>query len=157
MTATDLATAQRRAALQRALALAADQFSHETEQYGKDAARLFTASASDRGRSQVQQLLTIANSARSVSEVLDFIKRQIGKDRGQAWRSDFGHKLIERLGNGLKERVADLDPQPSDAFEQQQAHLALIRRYVAQIYANYEYYRAQPSDGRLERGQKAGR
>ncbi|GIW08078.1 MAG: hypothetical protein KatS3mg060_2883 [Dehalococcoidia bacterium] len=157
MSSTPVAAAQRRAALQRAIALTADAFASETEQFGKQASTLFTAAQGNRGRSQIQQLLTIANNAQSVSEVLDFIKRQVGKDHESTWRPHFGPSLIEALDKGLRSRVRQLDPKPSGPFEEQQAHLALIRRFIGQLYANYEFYRAEPKKAGSDRNSGARR
>ncbi|RME02810.1 MAG: hypothetical protein D6805_08830 [Planctomycetota bacterium] len=53
------------------------------------------------GKSQLRKLQTLAYSTSRFTEILNFIKNQIGKDTQRKWTS-FGEELLEEL-KGLQE------------------------------------------------------
>jgi hypothetical protein len=135
----------------RAVALAADGFYEEAKGFGETAADCFAGERSSIGgrRSQITGLESLANSSIKVSDILDYIKKQVGKipDKSgrQPWREhDFGKKLLEYLEINLKRQLGalSLSPPTVDKAEQQRVHLMLIREFVRQMSAHYEYYRS---------------
>src|ERR1700704_2936424 len=77
--------------LVRAISIAADGFYGDAKAFGEIAAKCFKDERG--GKSQIKNLESIANSALKVSDVLDFIKRNVGKDA--RWRTDnFGRNLL---------------------------------------------------------------
>jgi hypothetical protein len=129
----------------RAVALAADGFYEDAKQLGETAAACFTGGR----RSQITGLESLANSAIKVSDILDYIKKQVGKDSDkpekQTWRkSDFGKQLLDYLEKNLRRELdtLSLSPPSTDRAEQQRVHLMLIREFVRQLSAHYEYSRS---------------
>jgi len=134
----------------RAVALAADGFYEDAKNLGETAVDCFTGGR----RSQITGLESLANGAIKVSDVLDYIKKQVGKDTDksdrQSWRkNDFGKKLLEYLEVNLKRQLGtlSLSPPSVDKAEQQRVHLMLIREFVRQMSAHYEYFRSGEMKG----------
>jgi hypothetical protein len=130
--------------LVRAIALQADTFYEKSRDFGNRAGRYFGVGGA--GRTQVRQLESIANSALKVADVLDFIKKQIGKDKDKdkkdkSWsREDFGLVLLRFLENDLRTKAESLDVSPhvENPAERQRVHLQLIREFVHQLAAQFE-------------------
>lgn len=101
---------------------------------------------------QVRNLETLAYSTDKISDLLDAIKKQIGRSgNDQRWRyMDLGESLLNALGGlrddadmicgAIGERYA---PLPQDF--QRQVHLELCREYLKHFAAHYLYSR--PAEG----------
>jgi len=130
--------------LVRAVALAADQHYNDAERIGRAAAQSF-AEQGRGGRSQVTGLEAVANSALRVTEIFNYIKKQVGKDsKGESWRrNDFGRNLLEFLDQKLSKTVSEFDIQPpvQDGAERQRAHLLLARAFLQAVAAHFEFER----------------
>jgi hypothetical protein len=122
-------------------------FYDEAEKLGKDAAISFTS----RHRKQITDLEEVVNSAMKVTDVLNHIKNQTA--RREPWR-EFGPALLKTIQNDLNKRrdnICDRLTLSSDEHEQnkqkQQVHLYLIREFVRQLAAQYEYQCMQTDRG----------
>lgn len=119
----------------RQVALRADIFYGKAEELGSKAA---TALGKDK-RSQISGLEGIANSALKTSDVFDFIKLRTAR---QAPWKDWGPALLNFLRKDLRKerkRICDtlgMDQQSVDGLE---VYLLLIREFVRQLAAHYEY------------------
>lgn len=130
---------QKRMQILREVALQADTdaFYSKAEELGKKAAEALT----DKKRSQITGLESTANSALKVTDVLDFVK--IRSARHEEWRkSNWGPELLDYLKGDLRNRRETvcselaLEPQGADGIT---VHLLLIREFVRQLAAHYEY------------------
>lgn len=127
----------------RAVAVAADSFYGDAKRLGETAAGCFPGSR----RSQITGLENVAAGAIKISDVLDYIKKQVGKEASNqpdkhAWRkNDFGAELLNYLEKNLREQLNHLaiTPPLTDAAERQRTHLMLIREFVRQVAAHYEF------------------
>lgn len=128
----------------RAVALEADAFYEQAKEFGVQAAR---ALGCDK-RSQITGLESIANSTPKVSDVLDYLKLRTARQK--EWQQgDLGKHLIHYIETDLKEkrdaicRPAALCRQAElgklDPFVQQEVYMLLIRAFVAQLAAQYEF------------------
>jgi len=130
--------------LVRRVALAADKFYKDSKEFGQEAAVCFTG---DVGKSQVRNLESIANSTLKVSDVLDYIKKQVGREnpRKPVWTKDeFGRLLLEKLENDLGKVAEELTKDAAEGArprERQQVHIQLIQQFVRQTAAQYEFSR----------------
>ncbi len=119
--------------------LAAQSF---REEHGKE--------RQQRHRAQMTGLENIAETTLKVTDVLDYIKKQIARQEG--WRhKNFGETLKSYIENNLKADVASIcasvgidDKTEEDRRERQQIYLLLIRQFIRQIVVQYEYYVIQP-------------
>ncbi len=126
---------QLRIKMLREVALRADGFYDKAEKLGRKAAEELT----DKKSSQIKGLEGIANSALKTSDVFDFIKtRTARQEKWQAWGPD----LLEYLSRDLRTArrtictQLEIDPEGIDGLE---VHLMLIREFVRQLTAHYEY------------------
>lgn len=135
---------QQRMKLMREIAVRADQFYNDAEQLGNAAAKSLTA----RRRSQMNGLENVANSTLKVSDILDYIKTRTARsDKGKDWqKDDFGKSLLTFIENTLRNSyrrdicgVLSLDENSPEA---QQVYLYLIRAFVHQLVAHYEFVSA---------------
>lgn len=135
---------QRRLQMIHAVAFEADQFYTKAEELGKVAAEAF----GKRQRSQMTNLQSVANNALKVSDVLDFIKTRTARsEKDKNWRKNkFGQYLLEFIRKTLKsvhlKRVCHTLAISTDTVtvEKQQVYLHLIRAFVGQLVAQYEYH-----------------
>lgn len=130
-------SSQLRLQMLREVALRADGFQVQAEDLGSKAARALT----DSKRSQVTGLESMANSALKVTDVFDFIKLRTA--RQEEWRKeDWGTGLLEFVCNDLREqrnKICNALQITSPSLEAQDVHLMLIREFVRQLSAHYEY------------------
>lgn len=126
---------QLRIKMLRQVALRADGFYDQAKGLGEKAARALTG----KRRSQINNLEGIANSALKTSDVFDFIKTRTA--RHKEW-DDWGPDLLAYLSGNLRtnreqicKRLA-IDVNSADGLE---VHLMLIREFVRQLSAHYEY------------------
>jgi len=130
-------SSQLRLHILREVALRADSFQPQAEDLGSKAARALT----DSKRAQITGLESMANSALKVTDVLDFIK--LRSARQEEWRTgNWGALLLEFVRDNLREQrnqicaTLKIDaPSPHS----QEVHLMLIREFVRQLSAHYEY------------------
>ncbi len=127
--------AQQRIGVRRQVALQADHFYMQAQELGELAATAQTK------RAQITGLEGIANSADKTSDIFDFIKLRAA--RHKEWRErDWGKKLLAVLSTDLRAKKDDIcndlkiEPQTLDSLE---VHLLLIREFVRQVAAHYEY------------------
>jgi len=131
----------RRMKMMHHVAAEADRFYPRAEELGQLAADALTS----RRRAQMTNLESIANSALRVSDVLDYIKiRTARSEKGKDWRKGrLGEKLLEFIGQTLKtehhNRACLALDISQDSAEGQQVYLHLIRAFVHQLVAQYEY------------------
>jgi len=100
----------------------------------------------DKHRSQMTSLENIAETTRKVTDVLDFIKKQIGRPNQIAWRKEyegqrFGETLKQYIENDIKAIANDvyIDVREVNELERQHIYLLLVRQCIRQIVAQYEY------------------
>jgi len=129
----------------REVGLCADGFYDRAEELGKKAASALTSSK----RSQITGLEGVANSALKTTDVFDFVKTRTA--RHKEWReSNFGPDLLNFLSRDLRQdRQAicsslDIELQSANGLE---VHLLLIREFVRQLAAHYEYTCKFPQAG----------
>lgn len=123
----------------KAVAVAADSSYQSAEHLGQQAAQVFR-----QRRAQVTGLENVVNAAVKVSDVLDYVKKQIAKH--DSWRMNgIGEELLKVFDRDLREQIATLRlTEPvTDPAERQKVHLLLIREFVKQFAANFEYCRAK--------------
>lgn len=126
---------RKRLQIRREVAEQADSFYDQAETLGQVAAQQIT----DRHRSQITGLENIANIAMKVADVLDYIKIQSAR-RGH-WR-ELGPALLKTVKTDLKlrkETVCSHLALEADSRDGQYIHLQLIREFVRQLAAQYEY------------------
>jgi hypothetical protein len=121
----------------RAVALRADRFYAKAQDLGSRAAQAL----SDKKRAQINGLEGVANSALKTTDVFDFIK--VRTARQDEWRKGgWGPDLLDYLSRDLRGQrktiCTDLKIDPNSA-EGIQVHLLLIREFVRQLAAQYEY------------------
>lgn len=130
----------------RAVALRADKFYPDAEKLGRSAAVALTADK----RSQITNLESIANVALKVTDIYDFIKVRTARDAQQSdakkkrgWhQEDLGPKLLAYLSRNLRDerneicQKLQIDPNSAEGIH---VHLLLIREFVRQLAAQYEY------------------
>jgi len=141
---------QQRMAVLREVAQFADEFYPVAEKFGKSAAQGLTRSK----RAQVTGLEQIANSALKTSDVFDFIKIRIARQK--EWQKDsWGLELLGYLSKELRSAAKNIcerltiDIQSTEGIE---VYLLLIRAFVHQFSAQYEYQCYLLSDDEREDG-----
>jgi hypothetical protein len=92
----------------------------------------------------------MANSALKTSDVFDFIKTRTA--RHEEWQhGNWGPELLNYLmkdlkkhRNGICDQLEGLETESASGIE---VHLMLIREFVSQLAAQYEYACAMPEVG----------
>ncbi len=118
------------------IAIKADLFREKTKSLGEIAEKAF----SDKHKSQVKNLENIANSALKVSDVLDYVKRQTGRDK--KWKTEgFGEKLLQETEVFLKQTRDNIcgNLQITSDEQKLEVYLLLIREFIRQIVIHYEF------------------
>jgi hypothetical protein len=127
----------------------ADNCYDDAQQLGQWAAKALGG----RRRAQITGLESIANNMLKVSDVLDYLKKQTARSKpGEDWQHRhadgrlLGPALIafvqDKLKSGRKTvcgNVAKATGQAVTAEEEQKAYLDLIREFIRQVAAQYEY------------------
>lgn len=97
-------------------------------------------------RSQITNLENIANNAMKVTDVLNYLKKQIGKstDKKSYWvQQHLGDQLLNFIETTLKNKTEIISEKENlkltDPAEKQRIHLLLIREFVRQLAAHYEW------------------
>ena len=120
-----------------------DDFYNRAKELGEVASQAF----GQRHRSQMTNLENIANSTLKVTDVLDYIKKQVARaDQGKMWRKDnFGIELKNCIEQSLRARRREicgkLESVEENSSEGQRIYLNLIRAFVSQLVVHYEYHR----------------
>lgn len=140
----------------REVNIAAEQFYNDAEALGDHAAVALGGSEKASHRSQITGLETLAESAFKTSDVFDYIKKQTARAKGpEGWRRPVQHKgktipfgdaLREYLEHDLTQRVSTIcarlgikDVTDEEKQERKRIHLLLIRQFLRQMAAEYEY------------------
>ena len=129
-----------------ALVVDTDVFYKQSEKFGKLAARSLTSER----RSQITGLENLANTSRKVSDILDYVKVRTARDLQSrkndqpGWhRNDLGKEALAYLEQDLRKLRDDLcrskELASLDEFQQQEVYMLLIRAFVSQLAAHYEY------------------
>lgn len=136
----------------------AEQFYGKAQELGELAAQSFsTMSSAEKGRhrSQMKGLENIADTTFKVSDVLDYIKKQIARRKG--WTTviagqSLGESLKTYIEKDLKSAVESVcasvgikNATEQDARDRQRIHLDLTRQLVRQIVVHYEYMEERPT------------
>ena len=123
--------------LARAVALQADTFYDESKKLGSQAQRALTGGK----RAQMTGLESAANSTLKVADVLDYIKLRTA--RQQEWRNtNFGPDLLKYIEETLRQKrnlICQSFSIPEDSAQAQEVYLMLIREFIRQLAAQYEY------------------
>jgi hypothetical protein len=130
----------------RAVALRADNFYDKAEALGAKAA----ASLKEKKRAQISGLEGIANSALKTTDVFDFIKLRTARQkewRGEDWGAELLAYLSQDLRKEREEICSDLGIEDPQSAEGLNVHLLLIREFVRQLAAHYEYACEFPGAG----------
>ena len=131
--------------IMREVSVQADTFYDKAEELGEVAARALKEKNDNKRRSQMTNLENIANNAMKVTDVINYLKKQTAKEKsGKNWKAEnLGSRLIETLGFGgkLEKNSQQICTKLSlDApAEKQRIHLLLIREFVRQLTAHYEW------------------
>ena len=127
----------------------------------------------DKHRAQMTSLESIAETTLKVTDVLDFIKKQMA--RQEPWRALYTGKRADlqgkRFGEGMMSYIEGYIKQQADAIcddevtrnrisdewkrEQQYVYLQLVRQFIRQIVAHYEYRVALKAE-ELQHDNRAG-
>ncbi len=137
----------------REVNIEAEDFYEDAISLGDHAAFALGGSEKSSRRSQVTNLESIAESAFKTSDVFDYLKKQIA--RFPHWRQPFpehpdatlgfGERLKRYLEQNLAERLkamcARLEEEHTivDQQTRRRIHLLLIRQFLRQMAAEYEY------------------
>jgi hypothetical protein len=126
-----------------------DNYYEDTKQLGEIAREAFAGRS---GKSQIRNLENIANSASRVADILDFVKRQSGRQK--PWlHKQFGPLLLEKLDNRLRAdaekifsdvRSATTEHQFGEGeklhdADQRRIHILLCREFIRHLSAHYLY------------------
>lgn len=119
---------------------------------GELAAKTFSqesVTGRERHRAQMTGLENIAETALKWTDVLDYIKKQIARQRGWTKVYDgksFGESLKKYIDEELPEHVTHVcnhvpigNESDEDKRDRQQVYLELIRQFIRQVVVHYEY------------------
>ena len=101
--------------------------------------------AFSRHRNQMTNLENIANSTLKVTDVLDYIKKQVARaNKNETWRqNNFGERVKEYIEQDLRTQRRDicerLEGIEETSLDGQRIYLDLIREFVSQLVVHYEY------------------
>ena len=118
-----------------------EDFYNKAKKFGNAAAKVFGS----RHRSQMTNLENIANSTLKVTDILDYIKKQVARsDKDEMWRKgNFGIKLKNYIEQSLRARRQEicgkLESVEENSSEGQRIYLSLVREFVSQLVVHYEY------------------
>jgi hypothetical protein len=141
-----------RLAIQKAVAQKSDELYekyYEKDSSSSPAAKLLTAFRdAEKGMTQVRNLENIAYSTGKLSDIYDFLKKQMGRpgDLGAQWRREgVGQQLLNDL-TALRKDAKEIADQVRGKYAagtgddtERQVHLMLCREYVKHVAAHYQY------------------
>lgn len=101
----------------------------------------------DRHKAQMKGLENIAETAWKATDILDYIKKQVARERsGWTTTHQFGDKLKDYIENGLTlaidavcDGVGIGTTTEEDRRGRQRVRLELIRQLIRQVVVQYEY------------------
>lgn len=115
----------------------AERFYKRAKELGKNTAK------NNIEKSQVSNLENIANSTFKVSDVVDYIKKQIARD--ERWRSGVGEELLDFINQHLlikSEKIQkNIEAKYHEDISRREIQLQLVREFIHSFAVNYEYYR----------------
>ncbi len=125
----------------------------EAEHFYSTSQELGTLAAEKIGRDHRAQMTSLENIAEStfkVTDVLDYIKKQMSRDKGWSSKASNSQSLGESLKTFLEGRLKDIAArvandvglnEDSDEHKRKQQHiyLLLIRQFIRQMVVQYEY------------------
>ena len=118
-----------------------DSFGNKAKELGEVASGAFGS----RHRNQMTNLESIANSTLKVTDVLDYIKKQVARaNKNETWRkNNFGELVKEYIEENLRtqrgEICGKLEGIEETSLDGQRIYLDLIREFVRQLVVHYEY------------------
>lgn len=122
--------------IMRQVALQADAFYEDAKRLGTLAAKCLTGQK----RSQITGLESICNSTLKVSDVCDYIKMRTARQK--EWQQDnLGPKVLEYIEKNIAQRRGLICAvlKIEDKLKQQDIYMMLIREFVWQLAAQYEF------------------
>src|SRR5205085_1771795 len=134
-----------------------DSYYEDTRRLGEIAHAAFSKGA---GKAQIRNLENIANSASRVADILDFVKRQTGRQK--PWlRKQFGPLLLEKLDTTLRAEAETIFSEVRSAMfaqhlgeseklqddDQRRIHILLCREFIRHLSAHYLYALVTDSSG----------
>jgi hypothetical protein len=128
----------------------AEDFYDKSQELGTLAANAFfgiQGRERDKHRSQMTGLENIAETTWKATDVLDYIKKQMARERsGWTTTHQFGEKLKQYIENGLTpaiDAVCDSvgigNATEEDRRDRQRIRLELIRQMIRQVVVQFEY------------------
>ena len=128
----------------------AENFYEKSKELGMLAAQsFFDVNQRERGkhRSQMTGLENIAETTLKATDVFDYIKKQMARERS-GWTTihQFGENLKQYIENGLTPTINAIcddigigSTTEQDRRDRQQVRLQLIRQLIRQVVVHYEY------------------
>ena len=119
-----------------------NDFYNRAKEFGEKASDAFGS----RHRNQMTNLENIANSTLKVTDVLDYIKKQVARsNKNETWRKhNFGKRVKEHIEQNLctqrRDICRELEGIEETSLEGQRIYLNLIREFVRQLVVHYEYW-----------------
>ena len=112
-------------------------FQTKVQELGEVASNVFRPGQ----RNQLTNLNNIANSSLKVTDVINYIKKQVARaDRNETWRkNNFGTQLKKYIEQNLRERQKRVKGVKEDSAEGQRFYLYLVREFLRQLVIHYEY------------------
>ncbi len=136
----------RRVVLEREITCKSDSYDHQTSEYAK---QLISTKLD---KTQIRQLETLAYTTGKISDLIDWLKIHVGrdKDRNRWAQNGIGRNLIanlERLREDAWEIVMKIEERyplsQKDPDLVRRVHLRLIREYLKHLAAHFEYEQAE--------------
>ncbi len=131
-----------RVALDQAISSKSDEYAERSKQY---ASRL---SETRLDNTQVRGLENIANTTDKVSDITDWLKLRVGRDRDrERWAKDgIGREIVNVL-EGLREDsrkiVSTLSYAKPSQDHERLVHLRLCREFVRHLAAHFEFIKVE--------------
>jgi len=113
------------------------EFREKAKNMGEKAKTLF------KDKAQMKNLENIANSSMKITDILNFIKRQTGKDKDRKnwYRNNFGPDLLDIMEGYLAGASTSVKQnlEVTDHAEQMLIDLLIVREFIRQVVIHYEY------------------
>lgn len=122
-----------------------DKFIETTEDIGKLFVHAFPG---NQGMSQMRALENIAYGSGKISDILNYIKGQVGKSRtpDKEWRyPGLGEKLLQKLEEITINRLKDKEKKGADAEKMEEERIfciELARQFIKQISRHFIFLKA---------------
>jgi len=113
------------------------EFRGKAKDMGEKAGKIFS------DKTQMKNLENIANSSMKITDILNFIKRQTGKDKDRKnwYKNNFGPELLDTMEGYLAEASTSVKQklEVTDPGEQMLIDLLIVREFIRQVVIHYEY------------------